>query len=121
MTLSLLRIRLCEADRDTYGCGEEITLDFEALKDLTADELEEIDQELEYAVAVLLPLIEQGSELTRMRRCAVWLALRQAGSPVDYAKCNPQILRTRFEMETQPGPPDGPSEPSSEDSSPASS
>ncbi len=121
MTLPQLRIRLSQADRDAFGCGEELTLDFEALKDLSADELEEMDSELEYAVAALIPPAEAGSEVARVRRCAVWLALRQAGTPVDYDKCKPQLLRAVFEMETQPGPPDGPSETSSEGEAPASS
>jgi hypothetical protein len=121
MTLPQLRIRLCPADLDLFGCAEELTLDFEALKDLTADELEELDSEVEFAVAALIPLAEAGSEVARVRRCAVWLALRQAGTPIAYDKCKPLLLRAEFEMETQPGPPDGPSETSSEGEAPASS
>lgn len=120
MTLSLLKIRLCETDRAAYGCAE-LVLDLEALKDLPADELEEIDAQLQQAAAALIPLLETNSLVARARRLAVWLALRQAGLSLDWEKCTPKILRTTFEVETQPGPPAGPSETSSEDAQPASS
>jgi hypothetical protein len=124
MTLPQLRIRLSPDDAAAYGCDPNLVLDLEALKDLDAVELGEIDEALQFPLATVLPLIENRpniSALATPRRFAVWLALRQAGHDVDYEKCTPKLLRTAFEREDEPGPPAGPSEASSEGEAPASS
>lgn len=110
----MLRIRLCEADRERFAAPEELVLDVEAIKDLDAAELTEMDQALTMPVALFLPYFEGPlSDAAQVRRVAVWLALRLAGCDVAWDACTPKLLRAEFTQEARP--PVGASEGSSED------
>ena len=116
------RIALCDEDRARFGCGEQLTLDLEAVKDLDGDDLDEIDRAIRLPLAAFLPYLEDPVvKVAQVRRVAVWLALRLAGTSVDWEKCTPKLLRATFVWEAPSGPPDGPSGSSSGDVPPATS
>lgn len=121
--MTAVRIQLGDADRKRYDVDGDLVLDLEALKDLTASELEKLDQELKVPVAVFVSAIEDKQfKAAQVARVTVWLALRQAGQALAYADCDPRPGRATFTPEVQARPPaDGPSPTSSQDEPPPSS
>lgn len=126
--MTLIRVRLCAEDRKEYGgdagpLPEELTLDVEALKDLTAGELEDVDRALGLPLAAFVqPLETWGLGPAQLRRVASWLAARQAGITIEFEEWQPRLLRAELTREASAVPPAGTSERSSEDSpSPPSS
>lgn len=119
----LINIRLCDADRERYGVVDELVLDMEALKDLEYDEYQALEAATLLPVAAFLPSLESGSlETAIVKRVAVFLALRLAGTDVSWDTCKPRPGRVLLEREDDPaGPPAGPSESSSEDAAALSS
>lgn len=119
MSMTIIRVRLDGEDRKRYGgdepLPEQLVLDVEALKDLTAGELDEIEREMDLALAGLLKVIEpQLSSVSRFRRAVAYLALRQSGHKVSFDDFDPRLLRAEFVQEDDANPPAGPSEGSSE-------
>ncbi|MFE7868849.1 hypothetical protein ACFUYE_00655 [Micromonospora humida] len=119
--MTTIRVRLCETDRVDYGTDGEslpevLTVDLEALKDLTASELEGIDRALNTPLALFLEPLERWDLRTaQVGRVAAWLAIHQHGSGVSFDDFQPRLLRARFDREVQAdNPPAGPSEYSSE-------
>ncbi len=102
--MAVLRIRLCETDRDSYGGPEWVVLDTDALLDLPASELEQIEMTIGSALAPYLAFVERADArqaramLARMRRVCVWLARRQAGLVDEWDKFDPRVLRAGFEL-----------------------
>lgn len=125
--MTIIRVRLCDRDRAVYGRdGEdlpaELVLDLEALKDLTAIELERVDLAMRAPVAAFMGPLESGSlAVAQVRWAAAWLALRLNGYDVPIGDFQPMLLRGAFTREVVDGPPDGTSESSSEDTVSASS
>lgn len=123
--MARIRIQLCPGDQAELGVDGDLVLDLEALKDLRASELQELDRALGGPAALFLPVLEHPKlpDIAHARRVAVFLALRQAGHDVEYAKCDPRLARAVFTREVDaPVPPaDGPSEAGSPDDPPASS
>lgn len=119
--MTIIRVRLDGEDRKRYGgtepLPEELVLDTDALKDMTADELDRLEQEIDIALAGLMPHLEPKlGKLSFMRRAAAFLAVRQAGSEVSWGDFQPRLLRAEFvQEEAAAGPPAGPSGGSSED------
>jgi hypothetical protein len=119
MTMAVVRIRLCEADRRRWGgdeeLPEELLLDTEALRDVEAGELIEWERETDLPLAMFVPSFEAGSLApAQFRLVAIWLALRMAGHAVAWAGFAPRVFRAEFTHEVSAGPPAGPSELSSE-------
>jgi len=125
--VTTIRVWLCEADRDQYGgdegrLPEELAVDLEALKDLAAGELEQLDRSLGVPVALFLePMETWAIDGAQLRRVVAWLAVHLAGRTVSYADFQPRLLRATFTREVDERPPAGPSESSSEDAPPPSS
>ncbi|MGX4657106.1 hypothetical protein ACWCHM_26155 [Micromonospora sp. SCSIO 07396] len=116
--MTIIRVRLCEADREQYGGGEplpeELTVDVEQLLDLPASELEALDRDLTMPIAVFVDAMESWTlNVSQLRRVAAWLAVRNAGRTVPYAEFEPRLLRAEFSREATSNPPAGPSEGSS--------
>ncbi|MFI2577696.1 hypothetical protein ACH5AJ_36485 [Streptomyces rochei] len=118
--MTIIRVRLCETDRVDYGIDGEplpdvLTVDLEALKDITAAELEGLDRALNTPLALFLEPLERWDLRTaQVGRVAAWLAVHQYGSKVPFDDFQPRLLRARFDREVQADPPAGPSEYSSE-------
>lgn len=119
--MTIIRVRLDDEDRKRYGgdgepLPDELVLDTEKLKDLTAGELDALEREMDSALVGLLTVIEPRlSQLSMFRRAAAYLAVRQAGHQVTYDDFQPRLLRATFVQEEEQRPPAGPSESSSED------
>lgn len=119
--MAVVRIRLCDADRERYDVGD-LELDVEALKDLTGEELEVLEREMSMPIAPFVEVFEAGPlSPAWVRRVAAWLAVRLAGGEQSWDEFTPKVLRGEFDRETIPGPPAGPSEGSSEDEAPEDS
>jgi hypothetical protein len=117
--MTVIRVRLCEQDRKTYGVDgdllpDELTLDVDELLDLPAGELEALDRDLNMPIAAFIDGLRAWSlNMAQIRRVAAWLALRQHGRSVPYEEFQPRVLRGEFTRETD-HPPAGTSEDSSE-------
>lgn len=113
--MTIIRVRLCDSDREQYGVDADLTVDTETLKDLTADELVAIEEEMELPLAVFVEQFESGPlSVSRTRQVAAWLAVKQAGVDVRYGGFKPRLLRAVIEREATL-PNGGASESSSED------
>lgn len=115
--MTTIRVRLCEHDRNRYGDEEplpdELTVDVDALLDLPAGELEDLDRDLQMPVAAFADGLRTWSlNMAQLRRVAAWLALRQHGHSVPYGEFQPRLLRAEFVREAG-HPPAGTSEGSS--------
>lgn len=116
--MTIIRVRLCEYDRNRYGdeepLPEELTVDVDELLDLPAGELEALDRDLNMPIAAFVDGLRTWSlNLAQLRRVAAWLALRQHGTTVAYEEFQPRLMRA--EMVREAGrPPAGTSEGSSE-------
>lgn len=116
--MTVIRVRLCDADRKQYGgdeeLPEELTLDVDELLDLPAGELEAIDRELQMPIALFVDAMQARSfGMAQLRRVTAWLAVRREGRTVTYDDFQPKVLRATFTREAA-NPPAGPSEASSE-------
>ena len=118
--MTIIRVALAEADRHRYGGDDgplpaELVLDTEALKDLEAGELDEIERQTDMAFASLMPLLEPRlGKASFVRRAVAYLAVRQAGQRPVWDDFQPKLLRATFVQEDAGDPPAGPSEASSE-------
>lgn len=96
--MAVIKVRLCDLDREEYGGPEELTVDVEALKDLRAGEHESIDGATNMALSMFIPLLEDGPlKIAHVGRLAAWLGLRNAGIDVDYKKFDPRLMRATVE------------------------
>lgn len=122
--MALIKIRLCNADREEYGGPEELTVSVEALKDLRAAEHQAIDEAMGMALSMFIPLMEDGPlSIAHVGRIAAWLGLRNAGTEVTWDKFNPRLLRATIERhgdDTRP-PASGPSDASFGEPTPVTS
>lgn len=108
--------RMCQEDRDRFGGPEWVTFDMDALADLRAAELEEIEETTGFRL-VWFYVVDRRVSI-RGQRAALWIARRQAGLVDDWDKFDPLILQ----VEPRPvpskaddaDPPDPASETSSE-------
>lgn len=118
--MTIVRVRLADEDRKQYGGDEgllpaELVFDVEWLKDLPAGELDELEREMDLALASLLPQVEDKMPRAAFaRRAVAFLAVRQAGNRVSYDDFQPRLLRAEFVQEDTGNPPAGPSGVSSE-------
>lgn len=91
----VLRVRLCEADREEYGGPEWLELDRDVLDDTRADELHEIEAEMDLSFSMLF-VEEVALRTARARKAVAWLALRQAGILHPWNDFQPRVLRSEF-------------------------
>lgn len=119
--MTIIRVRLCEADRKEYGISgeplpEEMTLDVEGLKDLRAKELVALDRALGLPVKLFIgPMQSMALDVAELAYVVAFLVVHQAGSLVPAAEFDPRLNRAEFAREAMGNPPDGTSEPSSEE------
>lgn len=118
--MTIIRVRLDADDCKRYGgeggpLPDELVLDVEQIKDLPAGELDEVEREMDVALAAVVPQME-GSlpRASFVRRVVAYLAVRQAGGRPSWEDFQPRLLRAHFTQEEIPRPPAGPSEGSSE-------
>ncbi|GGK32178.1 hypothetical protein GCM10010124_26220 [Pilimelia terevasa] len=110
----MARIRMCDADRETYGGPEWLGFNLATLTDDTdLGELEAIEAATDTVLAVAVA--EPAG--VRAIRLWLWIGLRNAGVNVEWAKFRPKVLRVAWEA-GDALPPDG--GPPSTDPSPSS-
>lgn len=107
----VLKIRLCDEDRDEYGLPEWLELDRDLVDDMRADALHELEVEMDITIWQLFAVLATRS--ARCKRAVAWLAMQQAGSKVPWADFNPRILKARFAPGGDADPPDDGGTPSS--------
>ncbi|OKI47309.1 hypothetical protein [Micromonospora sp. CB01531] len=118
--MTIIRVRLCEADRKEYGIDgeplpEEMTLDVEGLVDLRARELVALDRALGMPVKLFFePLLTWSLNVAEVAQVAAFLAAHQAGSPVKFDDFDPRLGRAELVREASDAPLAGASERSSE-------
>lgn len=109
-------LRMCQEDRDRYGGPEWIVFDFDALANLRALELEEIEETTGFRLVGFYVADLRVS--IRGQRTALWIARRQAGLVDDWDTFDPLILQVESRPAAEDGevgdPPDPASGPSSE-------
>lgn len=97
----------------------------EALKDLRASEHQAIDEQIGMALSVFLPLMEDGLvSVAHVGRIVAWLGMRNAGHEIKWTDFDPRLGRATFTVEggsEQRPPVGGPSDDSSEESTPGTS
>jgi hypothetical protein len=91
--VSVLFLRMSEADRATYGGPEWVTFDIEALMDTPASTLS--DWEWQTGVALWLAITELVGRSARAVRVALWIGLIRAGVSRPFADFDPATLRVQ--------------------------
>lgn len=110
---------MCDADRERYGGPEWVSFDVDALQDMPASALHEIEAAMDMTIAEILVLRDRRS--ARSLRAQVFIARRLAGVDEKWDDFDPAVLRLRAvtdlaDTQDDPGKDEAP--PPSPDSSP---
>lgn len=115
----MLRLRMCDPDRERYGGPEWLTFDNAKLRDTPCDELSAI----EARTGIVLAEAVDNPAAAGAMRLWLWLALDQADVHVDWDEFTPRTLRVQVgdgdppdqgpTAATEPSQPSDPPEPPS--------
>lgn len=87
----MVKFRLCEEDRETYGGPEWVEFSVELLADQPSDFCEQIEDTLGWTVGDLGTQLIRAS--TRSLRAAIWIGRRIAGCDDDWASFKPKVWK----------------------------
>lgn len=88
----MLRLRMCDEDREKFGGPQWLQFDADQLLDTPCDQLAAIETE----TGIVLALAVDNPNLTSARRLWLWLALKHAGVQLAWADFQPKVLRSDF-------------------------